>query len=207
MATEPTSSRRETLRRDARRRQREPSLRPARWSGRLRPGTLLRAALVAALLALAVGLTFTQEPVICAGGTGPAGSAGPVTSAGPASSAGPVTSAGPAGPRPGAVADPPGGPGPLPIPRGLVGVPVRLAEPAAADVVRPGGRVDLLALPVGTARTTVEQPTVLASAALVLDVLTGGGDAPAALVLALEPAQARRAVGQPETTRFAVVLR
>ncbi|HEX7743639.1 MAG TPA: hypothetical protein VF462_00020 [Micromonosporaceae bacterium] len=105
------------------------------------------------------------------------------------------------------MADPPGGPGPLPIPHGLVGVPVRLAEPAAADVVRPGGRVDLLALPVGTARTTVEQPTVLASAALVLDVLTGGGDAPAALVLALEPAQARRAVGQPETTRFAVVLR
>jgi hypothetical protein len=216
MAVEPTPNQRELSRAEPSRR--EPSLRPVRWSGRPGPGTLLRAALVATFLTLAAGLIYAQEPVTCAGGSssggttpgdlktdgragaGPGGSApagGSAGSSGPAGSPGPADAAGPAGSAGG-----PDGSAPLPIPRGLVGVPVRLADPAAAEAVRPGRRVDLLAVPV---RATVEQPTVLASAALVLDVLTG--DAPAALVLALEPTQARRAVGQPETTRFAVVLR
>jgi hypothetical protein len=209
MATEATSSRREF-------RRREPSLRPVRWSGRLRPVTLLRAALVAAFLALAAGLIYAQEPATCAGGTSsrstPSGDvptdrrtgADPADAdlARPAASGSPAGPAAPGGPAPGADVAAAAPSRPLPIPPGLVGVPVRLADPAAAEAVRPGRRVDLLAVPV---RATVEQPTVLASAALVLDVLTG--DAPAALVLALEPTQARRAVGQPETTRFAVVLR
>lgn len=199
MATEPTSSRRMRSRR-------EPSLRPARWPGRPRGITLLRGALVATFLALAAGLIYAQEPATCAGGSQPGGTptgtpSGDVTPADGGAGAGPV------GEAPGAGADRPAASGPLPIPRGLVGAPVRLAEPAAADAVRPGGRVDLLAVPTAAARSTVEQPTVIASAALVLDVLTGGGDAPAALVLALDPGQARRVVGSPETTRFAVVLR
>ncbi|WP_406082628.1 hypothetical protein OHA01_20095 [Micromonospora zamorensis] len=61
---------------------------------------------------------------------------------------------------------------PLPLPSGAVGVPVRLAEPAALAVARPGTRVDLLAATPGGAGT---EATLLAPAVLVLDVL--GADA------------------------------
>ncbi|MGN9915765.1 hypothetical protein [Micromonospora palomenae] len=87
-----------------------------------------------------------------------------------------------------------------------MGVPVRLAEPAALAVLRPGARVDLLVVPAG--RTPVEAALV-ASGALVLDVVGGGdaADGSSALYLALRPDQAQRAVGQPEGSRFAVVVR
>ena len=96
--------------------------------------------------------------------------------------------------------------GRLPLPSGAVGVPVRLAEPAALAVVRPGSRVDLLAAPPGGADTS--EATLLAPGALVLDVLGAGAtDGSAALYLALRPEQAQRAVGLPEGSRFAVVVR
>ncbi|WP_248293661.1 hypothetical protein [Actinoplanes sp. TBRC 11911] len=86
------------------------------------------------------------------------------------------------------------------MPKGSVGVPVRLADPTALSLVRPGNRVDLLRI---DAR---RQPTTVATAALVLnatgtsDVTTGG------LLLALTPAEAQQAVtGSDEG--FAVVIR
>ncbi|MEH1054893.1 hypothetical protein V6U89_06720 [Micromonospora sp. CPCC 206171] len=98
-----------------------------------------------------------------------------------------------------------GRPGALPLPSGSVGVPVRLAEPAALAVLRPGARVDLLVVPAG--RTPVAADLV-ASGALVLDVVGGDAvDGSSALYLALRPDQAQRAVGQPEGSRFAVVVR
>ncbi|MEV4540803.1 hypothetical protein [Micromonospora echinaurantiaca] len=101
-------------------------------------------------------------------------------------------------------AGPDGRPAPLPLPTGAVGVPVRLAEPAALAVVRPGARVDLLALPPGADGAG----SLLASRALVLDVVGADAlDAGAALYLALPPDQARRAVSQPEGSRFAIVVR
>jgi len=85
-------------------------------------------------------------------------------------------------------------------------VPIRLAEPAALAVVRPGARVDLLAAPPGGAGAA--EATVLAPRALVLDVLGAGAtDGSAALYLALSPDQAQRAVGLPEGSRFAIVVR
>ncbi|MDO3701354.1 flagellar biosynthesis protein FlgA [Micromonospora sp. C28SCA-DRY-2] len=102
------------------------------------------------------------------------------------------------------VAGPDGRPAPLPLPSGAVGVPVGLAEPAALAVVRPGTRIDLLAVPPGADGPGI----LLASRALVLDVLGADAlDAGAALYLALPPDQARRAVSQPEGSRFAVVVR
>ncbi|HEX2772654.1 MAG TPA: flagellar biosynthesis protein FlgA [Micromonosporaceae bacterium] len=187
MATEQTVSRREqTVSRHGQvSSRREPSLRPARWPGRPRTTTVLRAGLVAALLTVAAGVLYSQEPA-CPGSPPAAGA----TVAGP-------TVGGPTSAPRDAV--------PQPIPRGLVGVPVRLAEPAALAVVRPGGRVDLLAVPATSNRAA--EPSVVAPAALVLDVLAGESDAPSALLLALDPEQARRTVALPDTTRFAVILR
>ncbi|MFJ6199764.1 flagellar biosynthesis protein FlgA [Micromonospora sp. NPDC092111] len=213
------------------------SLRPVRWPRRPGGGTLLRAALVAALLGLAVVVletpagcpTPTPPPAGPASGSpGPAGrpAAGKTDPAGvlPAGEAGPAArsdagAADPAG-RPGAAdagqaARPDGedsgrsaaggGPPALPLPSGSVGVPVRLAEPAALAVLRPGARVDLLVVPAGR---TATEAVLLAPGALVLDVVGGDGvDGSAALYLALRPDQAHRTVGQPEGSRFSVVVR
>ncbi|MDG4791718.1 hypothetical protein O7626_38495 [Micromonospora sp. WMMD1102] len=144
-----------------------------------------------------------------AGPTPSGGPAGGTTSASPPG-AGPSPGGGPAG-RPGAA---PGGPGlptgsAVPVPAGTVGVPIRLAEPAALTVARPGARVDLLAAPGGDPAGRVPKPTVLATRVLVLDVLGPGqtDGAASAIYLALRPEQAHRAVGMPESTRFAIVVR
>ncbi|MEU1751489.1 flagellar biosynthesis protein FlgA [Micromonospora matsumotoense] len=93
----------------------------------------------------------------------------------------------------------------LPLPSGFVGVPVRLAEPAALTVLRPGARVDLLVLPAGR---NAGAPVLLAADALVLDVVgVGAVDGSSALYLAVRPDQAQRSVGQPEGSRFSVVIR
>ncbi|RGC68109.1 hypothetical protein C5N14_15375 [Micromonospora sp. MW-13] len=163
------------------------SLRPVRrprFPGR---STLLRAALVAALLGLAVAVL--QTPSGCPSPPGGSGSPGPASS--------PSTG----GPPPGPGAPPSA----LPLPDGAVGVPVRLAEPAALAVVRPGARVDLLAVP---ADGRAGEADLLASRALVLDVVgAGAADGSSALYLALRPEQAQRAVGLPEGSRFAIVVR
>ncbi|MFC8299192.1 flagellar biosynthesis protein FlgA [Micromonospora orduensis] len=187
-----------------------PLRRPTLPGGR----TLLRVGLVAALLGLAAAVLHT--PTGCpptTGSTPSPASAGPA-SAGPASAGPGRAPAATDGQVPAPGAGPPGSDGgtgpsssprPLPLPSGSVGVPVRLAEPAALAVVRPGTRVDLLAAPPGGAGA---EATLLAAGALVLDVLGGGAtDGSSALYLALRPDQAQRAVGLPEGSRFAIVVR
>ncbi len=163
----------------------EGSLRPVRWRGLPRGSTLLRAALVAMLLGLAAAVLST-----------PAGC--PPPGAG-------VVSAAPGQTRSPAPADSGPAPAALPLPSGSVGVPVRLAEPAALAVLRPGARVDLLVIPAGA---LTGEATLLAPRALVLDVVGAGAvDGSSALYLALRPEQAQRVVGVPEGSRFAVVVR
>ncbi|SIR17928.1 flagellar biosynthesis protein FlgA [Micromonospora avicenniae] len=182
------------------------ALRPVRRPRLPRRGTLLRAALVAGLLGLAAVVLHT--PSGCPPTSVPAGPAarpGPATGGVPATTAapGPATTA-ERGPST-ATTDPHRSGERLPLPAGSVGVPVRLAEPAALAVVRPGARVDLLAAPAGSRSG---EASLLASSALVLDVMGAGAmDGSAALYLALSPAQAQRSVGQPEGSRFAIVVR
>ncbi|MET7668897.1 flagellar biosynthesis protein FlgA [Micromonospora luteifusca] len=181
--------------------------------------TLLRAGLVAALLGLAAAVLHT--PTACPPTTVPSDAsagadgttrrvdgAGPTDtdSAGSTDGPGSTDGSGTAGPSPtGGTTAGSGTRSPLPLPSGAVGLPVRLAEPATLAVVRPGARVDLLsAAPDGVGT----EATLLAPAALVLDVLGAGAtDGSSALYLALRPDQAQRAVGLPEGTRFAIVVR
>ncbi|MBM7492358.1 hypothetical protein JOD64_003580 [Micromonospora luteifusca] len=193
--------------------------------------TLLRAGLVAALLGLAAAVLHT--PTACPPTTVPSDAsagadgttrkvdgAGPTNTDSAGSTNGPGSTdgagstdrpgstggSGTAGPSPtGGTTAGSGTRSPLPLPSGAVGLPVRLAEPATLAVVRPGARVDLLsAAPDGVGT----EATLLAPAALVLDVLgTGATDESSALYLALRPDQAQRAVGLPEGTRFAIVVR
>jgi hypothetical protein len=87
--------------------------------------------------------------------------------------------------------------GRLPVPAGLVGVPVRLADPAALAVVRPGDRIDLLA-------ESGNGSTVYAARALVLDV-AAADDGPV-LYLALPEAQARSVGAAAASAHFAVIV-
>ncbi|MFB6395188.1 flagellar biosynthesis protein FlgA [Polymorphospora lycopeni] len=163
------------------------ALTPVRWPGRPRPATVLRAALVAVLLALAAAvLTARADPDRTA-------------------ACGPPIAADPTGPPSGgSFPAPDAPPGRLAVPAGSVGVPVRPAEPAALAVVRPGSRIDLLALPAGAGAQPAPEPLRLATGALVLDVVAVDGAT--ALYLALTPDQANRTLGMPETTRFGVVV-
>lgn len=128
-----------------------------------------------------------------------------------ATAVGPTGGPATTGPGGGASGGPPAGQadegtgGTLPLPDGTVGVPVRLAEPAALAVVRPGSRVDLLAVPAGAPSPA---PELIAPRALVLDVVGADAlDGSSALYLALSPAHAHRTVGLPEGSRFAVLVR
>ncbi|WP_406074820.1 flagellar biosynthesis protein FlgA [Micromonospora sp. NBC_01638] len=209
-----------------------PLRRPTLPGGR----SLLRAGLVATLLGLAAAVLYTPSscPSTTVPSAGADGTAGQVDEGGSTDPrrtgstdpdradldrpdptdpdrAGPTDGSGTAGPPPSGTTDESGAPAAsgrtrsLPLPSGAVGVPVRLAEPAALAVVRPGARVDLLAAAPGGAGT---EATLLAPAALVLDVLGAGAtDGTSALYLALRPDQAQRAVGLPEGTRFAIVVR
>lgn len=93
-----------------------------------------------------------------------------------------------------------------PAPDGTVAVPVHLADPAVAGLLRPGDRVDLVAGALD-GWPGEDGPTVLAAAALVLEVLTeeagngdglgllGGGvsiDADPLVVVAVPPEDGRR---------------
>lgn len=196
----------------------EASLRPVRWRGLPRGRTLLRVALVAVLLGLAAAVLKT--PTGCQPGGSPAlGPAptggGPAVGAPAAGGGAPDGDGAPGGGVQAGGGGPPGGgvqaggdrrAAALPLPAGAVGVPIRLAEPAALAVLRPGARVDLLVVPAGGATGAA---TLLAPRALVLDVVGAAGavDGSSALYLALRPEQAQRAVGLPEGSRFAVVVR
>jgi hypothetical protein len=151
---------------------------PVRWR---RPGrgTLLRLVSAAVLLFTAAAVLWLQPTACVAPVTAPrsSGAAAPTTSA--AGQAG-ITRA---------------------IPPGTVGVPVRLADPTALTVVRPGNRVDLLRIDGDRDRTVA-----VANAALVLEVTGADDPATGGLLLALGPDEAQRAVAT--TGRgFAIVIR
>jgi len=143
-------------------------------------GTLLRIAVAVVLLATAAVASWS-----------PAKSCDVRPSSAPASSSPSSAAASPALPSTAAIST---------VPPGSVGVPVRLADPTALSLVRPGNRVDLLRLDESGVSTAV------AAAALVLRV-TGAGDPIAGgLLLALSPAEAQRAVAEPGHG-FAILIR
>ncbi len=151
------------------RRRKEPRLDPV--PRRLARGTLIRLVAVAALLTTAAAVIWSR-PSGCA----------------PAA----VTPTRPSPPS--AVSA-----SPLGVPRGNVGVPVRLAEPTALSLVHPGDRVDLLSVGDGDSRP-------VAAAALVLKVTDDGDPATGGLLLALTPDEAQLAVASPGRG-FAVLIR
>jgi len=160
---------------------------PVRWR---RPGRglLIRLTAIAALLATAAAVSWSRPPS-CAPPTGAAAAslAPPSAAAAPSSGA----SAG------GAT----GQSGSLVLPEGSVGVPVRLADPTALTLVRPGNRVDLLRLD-----GEGGDATAVATAALVLNVTGANDPTTGGLLLALTPAEARQAVATPQHG-FAIVIR
>lgn len=195
---------------------RDARLDPVRWR---RPGrsALIRAAAVCALLVAAVSVAWSR-PGGCApfdptamtantsAGVDPASDAVPASVSGQPDSAevgdGPPGSGRPGGAEP--AGDRPGGgqgarrPA---VPAGTVGVPVRLAEATALRLVHAGDRVDLIGVdPDGGS------PNPVADDALVLGVTGADDPSVGGLLLALDPAEARRTVGAPERTRFAVLI-
>ncbi|SNY05592.1 hypothetical protein [Paractinoplanes atraurantiacus] len=86
------------------------------------------------------------------------------------------------------------------MPSGTVGVPIRLADPTALSLVKPGNRVDLLRLDDKGATTPV------AAAALVLTVTGASDPTTGGLLLALPPAEAERAVVTSDHG-FAILIR
>ncbi|GLY03351.1 hypothetical protein Acsp01_37300 [Actinoplanes sp. NBRC 101535] len=94
-------------------------------------------------------------------------------------------------------------PDPAPvIPEGHVGVPIRLADPTALSVVRPGHRVDLLRL----SDTDGGANTPIAESVLVLDVTGADDPVLGGLLLALDPERARTALSSPGRG-FAVLIK
>jgi hypothetical protein len=142
-----------------------------------RRATTIRAALVTVLLLTAAGVLYARDD--------------PAPAPVPAHADPPATAA----PEPDPTPDPAAR---LPIPDGLVGVTVPLGDPASLAMLRPGDRVDLLAIPAAGG-----DPVPLADAAAVLAV----DPAAAALLLALTPEQGRAAVSASTTGTFAVIVR
>ncbi|MEU7903011.1 hypothetical protein [Actinoplanes sp. NPDC049118] len=208
----------------------EPRLDPVRWR-RPGRAALLRPAVVAALLATAAIVVWSGPqgcaPTPAAGASRPAALPARTGADCPADSG---RFDRPASPEPAGVADSDpfgaaGEPGqdeptkddPAPddrstagapaardrpgVPAGTVGVPIRLAEPAALRLLRPGDRVDLFRL-TGAGQAS---PAV-ATAALVLDVTGADDPATGGLLLALTPAEAQRTVAGADHG-YAVLIR
>ena len=169
---------------------------PVRWR---RPGrgTLLRLLAVAALLATAAAVLWSQ-PQSC--GSSTATVVSPTPSHGAAARAGNGLAAPTVSDASAAAAMSDGSAGPA-VPDGSVGVPIRLADPTALTLVRPGNRVDLLRI-----NDAGGQPTAVADRALVLRVTGADDPATGGLLLALSPQEAGQAVA---TSRqgFAIVIR
>ena len=145
---------------------------------------LLRYAVVAGLLTLAAGtlLMTPSQPADCQSASGPAAS--PVRTTAPERSptADRLTSATPTAPD-----RMPDSPAALTLPRGTVGVPVQLAEPGTAAVLRPGDRVDVIARTGSPHGTTGQGDEILAHDVLVISSSEDG-----IVYLAMPPQQAPR---------------
>ena len=172
--------------RHTRARQRAERLDPVRRRGPRR-GTLMRLVAVTVLLLTSAAVLWSR-PAVCTPAA-PGASSPPHPSGSPIrdGSAGSTGSTRPTGPPA--------------IPAGSVGVPVRLADPTALGVVRPGDRVDLLRLDDSAGR-----PVQVAGGALVLDVTGADDPATGGLLVALGPAEAERAV-TTSGRGFAVLIR
>jgi hypothetical protein len=186
--------------------------------------TLARLLAVTALLVVAALVTWSGSSACGPASTAPIPSTGPVESTGPAGappdadaastdSAGASPGSGGAttgsrgrsergspvlGERNGS-SDGDGPPTRSRIPDGSVGVPVRLAEPAALALLRPGDRVDLFRVEEAGGTTTI------AAAAVVLS-MTGDDPLTGAIMVALRPPEAEEALAGPGRG-FAVLLR
>lgn len=145
---------------------------PVRW-GRPQRGALLRAILATLLLTTSAALLWYQP-------------------APPEPSPTPTATGSPAG------AKPPADRKDSAVPEGKVGVPVRLADPTALTLVRPGQRVDLL--------RPGEVSTHVASAALVLEVTGADDPTTGGLLLALSPGEAVQAMAV-SGEGFAILIR
>jgi len=190
----------------------EARLDPIRWR---RPGrgAVIRLAAIAALLVTAAVISWSG-PETCRSPAGQADRVATATSSGSAAQVDETAArrggdSGQSGP--GAVGSSKredssgiqaaGADGRAAVPAGTVGVPVRLAEPTALTLVRPGDHVDLLRVADNSHDTSA-----VATSALVLGV-TGADDPTAGgLLLALTPAEAAKAVAQPGGG-FAVLIR
>jgi hypothetical protein len=195
----------------------DPRLDPIRWR---RPGrgSLIRLAAAAALLVMAAAVVWSRPqtcaPPLAGASASPGSQPGGVRSGFPPGGGDPAVSPGAEGSavqpggegsaaRPvgaGAPADQGTG-GSSAVPPGFVGVPVRLAEPTALTLVRPGDRVDLLRVD-----DTGQGTPPVAAAALVLSVTGANDPTSGGLLLALRPAEAARAVTAPGRG-FAVLIR
>jgi hypothetical protein len=175
---------------------------PVRWR---RPGrgTLLRLAAVAALLATAAAVLWSPPKQSCVTGAAVtpmvSGATGNPSTAGAKGGAG-AAQASSDGNSGGAAPTTDGGAGPA-VPEGSVGVPIRLADPTALGLVRPGNRVDLLRIDDAGGR-----PTSVAGSALVLRVTGVDDPATGGLLLALTPQEAGQAVVSSRQG-FAIVIR
>jgi hypothetical protein len=172
----------------------EARLDPIRWH---RPGrgALLRLTAVAALLITAALITWSG-PATCS--TPPERADGPAPATDRASAdagSGRTPPATTAGAR---SVDGKAGSVRAAVPAGTVGVPVRLAEPTALKLVRPGDHVDLL--------RAGHDSTAVAAAALVLSVTGADDPMTGGLLLAMTPAEASAAVTD-QTGGFAVLIR
>ncbi|WP_430780740.1 hypothetical protein [Actinoplanes sp. G11-F43] len=167
-------------------RDRDERLDPIRWHRPSR-GTTFRLSAVAVLLITAAGVIWLQPATCAPASTAPepfvSGSGSPSTPASPP------------------VAQPTTQSTARSIPPGSVGVPVRLADPTALTVVRPGNRVDLLR-PAGDRNRTI----TVATAALVLEVTGADDPVTGGLLLALDPDSAERTVAA-SGHGFAIVIR
>lgn len=178
---------------------------------------MARASTVALLVAVAGALVWsgpgTCGPGFLATGSGPAVEPGASAAAGSGTGSAAEASgqlpprASPTTdlpvPEPGSVdarpLDPPAGARPA-VPAGRVGVPVRLTEPAALAMIRPGDLVDVLRVD-GAGRSAR-----VAGAAPVLGVTDAGDSVTAGLLVALTPAEAERVISHTGGG-FAVLLR
>ncbi len=157
-----------------------------------RRATVWRTSLVAVLLLGAVTAWVGSN------GSPPPATAQPTAHPGASPAPGPHAPADPSPHAPPPVAPPatPQTGSRLPVPDGLVGVPVPLATPAATAMLRPGDRVDLLS----TADDGV--PLLMAGNATVLAV-----DHPGVLLLGLTTTQAHEVVARGAGAGFAVIIR
>ncbi len=162
-----------------------------------RTRSLLRYATVAALLTLAAGSLILDPSSGCDPGRA-------VTARPKVPDAVPVsTASAPEAPRTGGALPATDLRDALPLPDGMVGIPVQLADPGTVTALRPGDRVDVLARTAEPSAVSGPDPT-LAQSALVLAVPS---PADGVVYLAMPPPQARQVARLPPDVAIGILVR